>query len=62
MLPEYQHHGIGTIILKFMIDTALSKGAETIYLTADEDDTPKEMYKKLGFEKVGDSYALFLKL
>jgi len=62
VLPEYQRHGIGTTILKFMIDTALSKGAETIYLTADEDDTPKEMYKKLGFEKAGDSYELFLKL
>jgi len=62
VLPEYQRHGIGTTILKFMIDTALSKGAEMIYLTADEDDTPKEMYKKLGFEKSGDLYALFLKL
>lgn len=62
VLPEYQRQGIGTTILKHMIDTALTKGAKIIYLTADEDDSPKEMYLKMGFEKVDDSYALFKKL
>ncbi len=62
VLPAYQRRGIGTTILKYVIDTALTKGAELIYLVADEGDTPQEMYKKLGFEKIGDSYALFGKL
>lgn len=60
--PEYQRRGIGTTILKYVIDIALSKKAELIYLSADEDDTAKEMYEKLGFEKVSESYALVYKL
>ena len=60
--PEYQHRGIGTTILKYVIDIALSKKAEVIYLSADEEDTAKEMYKNLGFEKVSESYALAYKL
>lgn len=60
--PEYQRRGIGTTILKYMIDIALLKKAELIYLSADEEDTAKEMYKNLGFEKVSESYALLYKL
>jgi len=45
-----------------VIDIALLKKAEVIYLTADEEDTAKEMYKKLEFEKVSESYALLYKL
>lgn len=59
VLPSFQRLGIGTTILKAMIDIALSNSVSLIYLVADEEDTPREMYCKLGFEKVGDSYALF---
>ena len=62
VLPEYQRRGIGTTILKYVIDIALLKKAEVIYLSADEEDTAKEMYKNLGFEKVSESYALLYKL
>ena len=62
VLPRYQRRGLGTAILKHLIGAAFSKGARIIYLTTDEDDTPKELYMKLGFEKVSDSYALFRKL
>lgn len=62
VLPKYQRKGLGTAILKHLIGTAFAKGARVIYLTTDEEDTPKEMYLKLGFEKVSDSYALFRKL
>lgn len=60
--PEYQRRGIGTTILKYVIDIALLKKAEVIYLSADEEDTAKEMYKNLGFKKVSESYALLYKL
>ncbi|HEX2944419.1 MAG TPA: GNAT family N-acetyltransferase [Clostridia bacterium] len=62
VLPKYQRRGLGTSILKHLIGTAFSEGARIIYLTTDEEDTPKEMYMKLGFEKVSDSYALLRKL
>jgi len=62
VLPKYQRRGLGTAILKHLISAAFSKGARVIYLTTDEDDTPKDMYMKLGFKKVSDSYAFYRKL
>lgn len=61
ILPNYQHKKVGTTILKYLIDISLMQGANTIYLIADEDDTPKEMYEKLGFKRVYDYYGLMIK-
>lgn len=52
--PRYQRKGYGTAILKSLIETALEKNVDIVYLEADEDSTAKEMYKKLGFVKVTD--------
>jgi len=52
VLERVQRQGYGTTLLKHLVEVALSKGAETVYLIADEDDTAKEMYEKLGFEKI----------
>jgi len=62
VLPDYQHKGIGTAILKHMISAAIEDGAKVIYLCASEDDTPREMYRKLGFQKVMNFYAVFWKM
>lgn len=62
VLPDYQHKGIGTAILKCMISAAIAEGANVIYLCASEDDTPREMYRKLGFQKVMNFYALLWKM
>jgi spore maturation protein CgeE len=59
--PAYQHRKIGTAMLKMLIAKAHAAGCETVYLVADEDDTPKAMYTMLGFEKVRETYALFWK-
>ncbi|MDD6772281.1 GNAT family N-acetyltransferase [Inconstantimicrobium porci] len=59
---EFQRRGIGTTILKYLMEEAKKQKADIRYLIADEDDTPKEMYKKLGFQKVEDTYSLFWKL
>lgn len=44
---------IATTLLKKVATIAMQQGATTIYLVADENDTPKEMYGKMGFSKVG---------
>lgn len=59
--PKYQRRGFGTAILKCLIQIALDKGCELIYLVTDEDDTAKDMYKKLGFTKVGEQIGLLFK-
>lgn len=51
VIPAYQHRGYGTTILKELINIAIKENSHTIYLVADEEDTPKEMYKKIGFNK-----------
>ncbi|GAA0117300.1 GNAT family N-acetyltransferase [Clostridium senegalense] len=62
VIPRYQRKGYGTTILKSLINTAIKEKCHTIYLITDEEDTAKEMYKKIGFSKIGERIDLFLKL
>lgn len=62
VIPTYQHKGYGTTILKELIDIAIKENSHTIYLVTDEDDTPKEMYQKIGFNKIGERTDLFFEL
>ncbi len=62
VIPKYQHKGYGTTILKSLIDIAIKNNCKTIYLVTDEDDTAKEMYLKIGFNKIGERTDLFFKL
>lgn len=62
VLPKLQRKGIGTTILKYLMEKAKENKSDIRYLIADEDDTPKEMYVKLGFEKLHDIYSLFWQL
>jgi len=57
-----QRQGYGTLILGSIIEAALKSGASTIYLVTDEEDTPKEMYLKYGFKKIGEQTDLLFKL
>lgn len=60
--PQCQRKGYGTTILKHLIQIAINEGCNTIYLVTDEDDTAKEMYKKLGFNKVAERTDIFFRL
>ncbi len=54
ILEAHQHKGYGTALLKTLMARAVEKGAHTLYLVTDEIDSAKEMYNKLGFEKIGE--------
>jgi spore maturation protein CgeE len=62
VLPREQRKGYGTSILKHLINLALEKKAQTIYLVTDEDDTAKDMYRKFGFEKTDETTDMFFAL
>ncbi|PAB60326.1 GNAT family N-acetyltransferase [Anaeromicrobium sediminis] len=62
VIPTYQRKGYGTTILKSIIDIAIKENSHTIYLVTDEDDTAKEMYEKIGFNKIGERTDLFFQL
>lgn len=61
VIPECQRRGYGTTILKRLIVTARERGCDLIYLVADEEDTAKNMYLKLGFRRVCVCCDLFFK-
>jgi spore maturation protein CgeE len=52
VIPMHQRKGYGTTILKALLDAAIKEDSHTIYLVTDEDDTAKEMYKRIGFSKI----------
>lgn len=54
----YTHHqkkGYGKAILKHLIQIALEKNCDLIYLVTDEMDTAKEMYLKSGFDRLTET-------
>ncbi|WP_160680071.1 GNAT family N-acetyltransferase [Clostridium sp. C8-1-8] len=61
VIPKYQRKGYGTTILKHLINIAMEAQCHTIYLVADEEDTPKDMYLRIGFTKVGDRTDLLFR-
>jgi GNAT superfamily N-acetyltransferase len=52
VLPEYRMRGIATALVHRCAASARSKGARTVFLPADANDTPKDMYLRMGFEPV----------
>ncbi|MGC4019769.1 MAG: GNAT family N-acetyltransferase [Muricomes sp.] len=58
-LPSKQRQGFGTAILRDLISEAVKRGAQNILLVADADDTPREMYQKLGFQENTGRTSLF---
>ncbi|WFA08780.1 GNAT family N-acetyltransferase [Tissierella sp. Yu-01] len=62
VIPIHQRKGYGTTILKELISFAIKKNSHTVYLVTDEDDTAKEMYQKIGFNKIGERTDLFFDL
>ena len=50
---EYRHRYIATTLLKHAVSEA---AGNVVFLHADMDDTPKEMYEKMGFREVDRLY------
>jgi len=52
-LPEHRGRGYATAVVLAAIAAARADGAEFVFLVADLDDWPKELYRKLGFDELG---------
>jgi ribosomal protein S18 acetylase RimI-like enzyme len=57
-----QHRGKGyaTAVVLRAADEARADGADLVFLVADDDDWPKELYKRLGFDALGRLTKFFL--
>lgn len=49
-LPEHRSRGLARAVVLRALDAARVAGADLVFLHADEEDWPKELYRRLGFE------------
>jgi ribosomal protein S18 acetylase RimI-like enzyme len=52
-LEEWRGRGFARAVVLAAVDAALAAGADCTWLLADEEDWPKDLYRKLGFDSVG---------
>lgn len=52
-LPEHRGRGYAKAVVTRAADEARAAGADFVFLVADENDWPKELYGRLGFDIVG---------
>lgn len=60
-LPEHRGQGHATAVVLGAIASARERGAEFVFLVADYEDWPKELYGRLGFDELG-YYVKFVNL
>lgn len=58
-LPEHRGKGYATAVILGAIEQARASGADFVFLVADADDWPKELYRKLGFDELGHYTKFF---
>jgi GNAT superfamily N-acetyltransferase len=55
-LEGYRGRGLATSVVLRALQEAYTHGHEFVFLVADDDDWPKELYEKIGFDPVGRTY------
>ncbi|MGH7665859.1 MAG: GNAT family N-acetyltransferase [Candidatus Dormibacteria bacterium] len=56
--PEWRNRGYATAVVLDSIALARESGCQLIFLYADADDWPQQLYLRLGFDPVGSSYTI----
>jgi GNAT superfamily N-acetyltransferase len=56
-LRDYRRRGLARATVSAAIDAAVEMGHELVFIVADEDDWPKELYARLGFDPIGRTWA-----
>jgi len=59
-LERYRKRGLGRAVVDEAIRAAFDSGHDLVFLLADDEDWPKELYRRMGFESIGRCYD-FLK-
>lgn len=59
LLPDYQRRGIGTHLLRSILDKAFAQGL-AVTLQVLKGNPAKRMYERLGFAKIGETKTHFL--
>jgi GNAT superfamily N-acetyltransferase len=56
-LRDYRRRGLARATVSAAIDAALEMGHDFVFIVADDDDWPKELYGRLGFDPIGRTWA-----
>ena len=56
-LEEFRGRGLASAIILAAAVSARARGADLVFLVAAEDDWPKELYRRLGFDAVSRSWS-----
>lgn len=59
-LPDHRDRGYASAVVLAAIASARRDGAEFVFLVADANDWPKELYGRLGFDTVGNYTKFFV--
>lgn len=52
-LPDHRDRGLARAVVSRAVEEARAAGCDHVFLTAERDDWPKELYRKLGFDDAG---------
>ena len=52
-LPEHRGTGLGRLVTSAALAAGLALEPELLFIVADDEDWPKELYERLGFEPAG---------
>jgi ribosomal protein S18 acetylase RimI-like enzyme len=58
-LPEHRGNGYATAVVMAAIESARASGSDFVFLVADAEDWPKELYRRLGFDELGHYTKFF---
>jgi hypothetical protein len=60
-LGSERGHGHASAVILRAVEEGAGGGADFVFLVADAEDWPKELYVRLGFEAIGDGWAFLRK-
>jgi GNAT superfamily N-acetyltransferase len=60
-LPEARSRGYGSAVVLAALEAARGAGHDLVFLCADDDDWPKALYARLGFDPIGVKYGFLRK-
>ena len=56
-LPAFRNRGYGSAVTLRAVEEAVMAGHDLTFLIADDENWPKELYAKLGFEPIGRTWS-----
>jgi ribosomal protein S18 acetylase RimI-like enzyme len=57
-MPEQRGRGYASAVVLRAVEEARAAGAKLVFLVADAEDWPKELYRRLGFDEIGTNLKL----